>query len=113
MRGLKKFEGIPSSYFHTISLVREFTSMTREKGKLSSKRCGPLSKIRMLPFGNGVGACWPDSGGAPIFHKICQDVSARQWRDLALASEKWTLTSSTQSITYEPGNTRDYFPYFS
>ncbi len=37
MRGLKKFEAL--FVLHTISLVRGFTSMTREKGKLSSKRC--------------------------------------------------------------------------
>jgi len=31
---------------------------------------GPMSKSKRLPLGSGVGACWPDNGGAPSFQII-------------------------------------------
>src|SRR4029077_16403539 len=41
-----------------------------ENGIESSRRCTPLSKIRMLPFPNWVGACWPATVGDPSFQRM-------------------------------------------
>src|SRR5262245_2887895 len=57
MRGEKKFQAGRSWYFHAILFDAGSTSITRENGIESSRRWAPLSKIRMLPFSSGVGAC--------------------------------------------------------
>src|SRR5262245_22448915 len=69
MRGEKKFHAGRSWYFQTISFVAGLTSMARENGIESSRRWAPLSKIKMLPLSSGVGACWPETLGAPSFHR--------------------------------------------
>src|SRR5215831_7551841 len=70
MRGEKKFQVGLSWYFHAISFVAGLISITLEYGTESSRRCGPLSNIRMLPFSSSVGPCCPATMGGPSFQMI-------------------------------------------